>query len=965
MGMLPPLVLELRAKAGEFYAEMGAAKKEVASMGGAAEGGATRVQKAGKVGKAAFLGIAAGAAIVGVESLKSAIAYQKSTTLLQTAGGETAANMKMVSAGILQVSNDTGISAENMSEGMYIVEKSGNRGAAGLTVLRAAAEGATAEGVGVNTMATALTSVMASFNIPATDAAKAMSALDRGAGLAKTTMQDFASSLSSVTPAANAAHMKLPGVLANIATLTQHGTSAAEATQELAHTIMKLSGTPTAPMQNAMNGLGISSQQLRDAMAGPQGLTGAIGIVQDAIRSHLGPAGAVVVNTFKQSAQASANMKVELSHMSGELLANSQALANGTMNLSTYTKTSNAMPLQQKQMALGFAATAKQAAGFNTLLTKGNQVTRTAAGALKDVMGDSVSFKTALMLTGVATDKSSSSLAYNTKAMKDIQDQYNKGGAHIATYAETQGTLSVQLAKAKAAVENLGIKIGTALIPVVSKMLGWITKGTGWLMDHKAVLIGLGVVIGGALVVAFLAWAVAAATAAAATVAATWPVLAIIAAIALLVAGIIYVWNHWKQIWTWIKDLAAKVWGWLGDMAKKLWSGLVDAFKHVLSFFASIGSWIWEKLVTLADTITGFGGKVIGWIAKGIDDGAAAIATWFKNLGTWIWGKITGLLSTITGFGSKVIGWIGDGIVSGADAIGTWFRNLGTWIWQKISGLASAIAGFGGKVIGWIFDGIKTGFKAILWWYEHLAIWIWDGIKGLAGLITTYGGKLIGWIKDGIVNGATAIWTWFKGLPAFLWSKISSAYEAYTDWGVAIINKIKAGIANTAHAIWDWIKGLPALIWAQIVDVWNGFVDWGSKIIDNIVTGITNAAYKIGDAVKAAASDLNPFADQNHTLTSPGAPTGTVYYPGNALGGDIPKGWSWVGEDGPELVHSTGARQTVFSNPSTPGGKSLPGVGGGSTTHHNTTTQHISVTAVTNASPAYIAGAIGWKLRQM
>ncbi len=749
---LPPLVLELRAHGAQMFSELGKAKKEIATLNKEGEGGATMAQKAGAVGSAAYKGLALGAIGVAAVSIKSAMAFQQSTNLIHTAAGESAGNMQMVSDGILQVSTKTGESASQVSEGMYIVEKAGHRGADGLTVLKAAAQGASNEGADVGVMANALTSVMQSFNIPAKDAAKAMSAIDRGAGLAKTTMQGFASSLSTVMPAANGAHMGLVGVLANIATLTQHGTSADEATQELRHTILKLNGTPTVPMQNAMNMLGIKSQDLRNAMAGPQGLTGAIEIIQNSIRSHLGPAGAVVIDTFKKSGQATANLKTELSHMSGDLLANSKALLDGSMPLATYTKTSNSMSLQQKQMALGFAATAKQATGFNTLLTKGNQVTRNAAGALKDVVGDSTSLQTALMLTGSATDKSSSSLAYNTAAMKNIQAQYNKGGVDIATWGESTKTASSHAKRLGAGIAALGIQIGKALLPAVTvvveklqSMVQWLTSNWSWV--SKIILVILGLVTAFKVISAVVKGYIAVQELLNAAMDAN-PIGLIIAAIVALVAGFVYLWNHsaafrnfWIGLWDGIKKVFKGAWdiimdvfnAVIGFMKKwgltilaviapfiglpiliiKHWSQIKDWFVHLWDDVTSALKTAWRYIVNFLSGIWTGIKAVFDLAIQGIKNSLSNAWTAVANVAKAAWGLIKQNIVTPI---SDAWNWITKTI----GGIGSWFGSVFSGAVQDIKDAWSGIGSF----FGGIWDDITSGFKGAM-------NFLIDGLNGL------------------------------------------------------------------------------------------------------------------------------------------------------------------------------------------------------------------------------------------
>ena len=138
-------------------------------------------------------------------SADAAEGFQKQMNLLVTAGGESTKNLHGVEEGIKDIAVQTGISTSQLAEGMYTMEKAQMRGADGLKVLKAAAQGATDEQVDLGVMTNALTSIMRSYNIPTDKASSVTNQLVAASGEAKTSMQDFAGSLSTVLPVASAA----------------------------------------------------------------------------------------------------------------------------------------------------------------------------------------------------------------------------------------------------------------------------------------------------------------------------------------------------------------------------------------------------------------------------------------------------------------------------------------------------------------------------------------------------------------------------------------------------------------------------------------------------------------------------------------------------------------------------------------------------------------------------------------
>jgi len=114
---------------------------------------------------------------VGIASMKMAGDFQAQTMVLHTAAGETLDGLKTVRSGILDIAKDTGSDWHNLTEGMYQVEKAGIRGADGLKVLRAAAQGAREENASLESVTNSMTSVMASYHLKAKDSVQVMNAM--------------------------------------------------------------------------------------------------------------------------------------------------------------------------------------------------------------------------------------------------------------------------------------------------------------------------------------------------------------------------------------------------------------------------------------------------------------------------------------------------------------------------------------------------------------------------------------------------------------------------------------------------------------------------------------------------------------------------------------------------------------------------------------------------------------------
>lgn len=963
--LLPPLLLELRGNATQLLASLAGVQGEVAKTAASTDMAAgsmeARLATMGGIGKAALLGVVGAATVVGVASVKMASDFQSQMTLLVTAAGESQANMSTVSNGILDMAGATGTSISQLSEGMYTVEKAGIRGADGLTVLKAAAEGAKAENVDLGTATNALTSVMMSYHLKASDAVSVQNELIAGSGMAKTTMENYAGSLSTVIPVASAAGVGFDQVAGAIATLTQHGTSADEATQELSNTIRGLQA-PNQVAQKAMQQLGLSVNDVSQGLADPNvGLTGTISKITDAIGSHLGPAGLVVVDTFKKSQSASADLQTMLSKMPDSLKNNSEAYLNGSMSLSAYQKSVKAMGGENAATGLQFLSLAKTTQGFNDLVKSGQPEAQTFAAQLKAVMGGATGMNTALMLGG-------ENMAYFKQATEDVSKAGGKAGSDISTWAQTQQTLAVQVDKAKESIAAMGVKIGTALIPFVSKALSGATDLFSYLGNHQGTLVALGSVIGvvagtfiglyvaqKAMAAAQTAVTIAQGVGKAATMAYTgvqWllnaamdanPIGLIVLAIAALVAGIIWVATQttfFQDVWTGAMQVIQDVVGAVIDWVSTNWPLLLDIVLGPMGF---IIGWIiqnWGGIVDFFTTVVNNIGQAFsllwtGWMKPIIDFivGGINVLYWIF---AWLWH--IAVEPMINGIG-QLFGWLWtNAIMPVVNFIVAYIQVLAAgfvWLWQTI--VVPALAAIG-DAWNWLWQNV----------IQPVINFITDAIIGLQIVIGVVVAAIVGFfgmLGDGInavvngvvipvINALGAAFNW-------VWSNIISPV---VDW-------INSAIRTVGDVVGSVFGGVASIIQGAF----NGVASTVKNIFNDIIYSINSVIGQINN-VGSAVSAFSGGAVNIHVGTLPSLD----------VGGTIP------GPKGAPVLMIGHGGEDVLNDDMLSGRKALPPKTAAAFANSQPTQsrgggaqQNITVNVTSPMSGAQIASTVGWQLRMM
>lgn len=457
-----------------FLKVAGAADKAAAATARAQKSAQTFTGAAARTGAVLSKKLTLPLLAVAAVSVDQAAKFQKSMTLIQTAGGETAAKTAEISKGIKKLAVETGTSLDALSEGIYTVAKAGAQkwtATEQLLVLKAAAQGAKAEQVDLGVATDALSTVMLDYHLKASQAVETENQLIKASGLAKTNFSLFSTSLSNVTPIAAALGISFDQVGGAIATMTQHGVSAQQATENLRNLLFNLSGQNNVAAA-AMQQLGINTVALQQSLSKPGGLVNALKTVDKALAEHT-KNGMVTVDITKAATLAQKSLRQEMGTFGAPLRAQSQGLLRGTVSIKDYTKYAKDLGGQAGAGALQFLALYKSALGFNNQLRNGKGVVSTTTDQYRKLLGGFTAASVAMQIAGKYA-------ADNARNVREIGKAAHETTGDVLGWDKTQETLSVKMAKAKAALQVLSVEIGSALIPAVSKIVGWISRAVHW-----------------------------------------------------------------------------------------------------------------------------------------------------------------------------------------------------------------------------------------------------------------------------------------------------------------------------------------------------------------------------------------------------------------------------------------------------------------------------------------------------
>jgi TP901 family phage tail tape measure protein len=813
---------------------------------------------------------AAGIAGLDIASMKMATDFQTATTRLVTSAGETDNNLAQVRQGLLAMAGQVGDSAVELAKGMYLVESAGYHGADGLTVLKAAAQGAKDEGADLTTVANGVTDALVDYHLKASDAATVTSQLVTAVSFGKTNFQDFSASLSNVLPLASAVHLSLADVSGVLAEMTAHGMSAQRASMNEANAIRAMIA-PTAKQTTEMEKLGISTQQLNQWMS-QDGLSGTLEHLYEAADKGAASLGQTVPEALKSLTGNATALNVALM-TTGENFSSTQAAIRGIGRASA-DASGNVKGFSEIQATFGQTMDRVKAAGESLAIKLGTallpMLTKAASG-----------------VASFLTD-ASANLGNFASGVKNMVGSVNLSPV-IGMFKQVADIISgkvIPIIKDAARVFGpvLGVAFGTAVVAVkgLLTVLNLVLTPLKGLFDfmaaHSTVFTALAVGIGAA-VLAAKAWAVIAGIATIATdlwtlaqtaldiVMDANPIVLIILAIIALVAAFIYLWNNsaafrkfWEGLWNGIKKAAEAVGHWFAGPFANFFKTAFNDVKHVVTsvvdWFKNLPGNIGKALSSLGSTLAKTAKDAWKNFTEGIKTGVKDTLNFLKNLPKEI-GFAIGFVAGVI-YKKAVEAWdnFTQGITDAFKDTVQWFRNLPNNIRNMLVSAASWLVSTGQNLIHGLENGITNAYNAVVNFFRNLPSNIGKFLTSAGNWLVTTGSNIISGLVSGITTAFNDVVTWFKNLPTNIAKFVASAGSWLINTGQNLISGFGRGVVAEWDGFVNWIKNVPNYILNALGDAGKWLLNVGEDIVRGLWNGIKNMMSWLWNQISSFASGI-------------------------------------------------------------------------------------------------------------
>ena len=228
-----------------------------------------KVQKAGEKVKNAGSGmtktVTAPILAAGAASAKMAMDFEDSMAKVSTIADATEVPMDEMQKAILNLSNQTGISSEEIAQNIYDSISAGQKTGDAVNFVSNSTKLAKAGFADAGAALDVLTTIMNAYGLKASEVTNVSDMLIQTQNLGKTTVADLASSMGKVLPTANAYGVSLDELCAGYAIMTANGVATAESTTYMNGMLNELGKSGTNVSKTLKEKTGKTFKELMDS----------------------------------------------------------------------------------------------------------------------------------------------------------------------------------------------------------------------------------------------------------------------------------------------------------------------------------------------------------------------------------------------------------------------------------------------------------------------------------------------------------------------------------------------------------------------------------------------------------------------------------------------------------------------------------------------------------------------------
>ncbi|EOO65842.1 phage tail tape measure protein, TP901 family, core region [Bacillus cereus VD196] len=349
------------------------------------------------------------------------------------------------------------------------------------------------------------------------------------------------------------------------------------------------------------------------------------------------------------------------------------------------------------------------------------------------------------------------------------------------------------------------------------------------------------------------------------------PVIATIAAVSLVITGIIMLIKNWGAITDWLSEKWSEFKDWFGE----LWDSIVQTCEDAWSSTVDYFSGAWSDFLNMANEFFEPIGQFFADLWTGISDTASEIWTGITDYFSESWSSFIELADSILSPLGEFFSGLWTGIVETATSIWDQLKTAWQETWDTILTVLDPIISAVSTVLeaGWLLiqAGAQIAWAAISQYIIQPIQEAYDWISAQIGELVTWlstqwelikAAAQVAWglFKQYITQPVQEAWDWVKEQIGALVSWLNSQWETVKSYTSAAWNLVKQYVIQPVQELWhatkeklndlaNWILGNWAKIQSYTLTAWNLVYKY---IIDPVISAYNSAKEKFNDMYNTA-----------------------------------------------------------------------------------------------------------------
>ncbi|MCS6110708.1 phage tail tape measure protein [Clostridium botulinum] len=671
---------------------------------------------------------------LGVASSTASTVFEDSMAKVFTIADETEVSYDNMKKAIMDLSSQTGISANDIADNVYNAISAGQKTGEAVNFVSNATKLAKAGFAESSDTLNILTTALNAYKLESSEATDISNKLIVAQNEGKTTVAELSSSMGAVIPIAKGANINMSELATSYAVMTKNGIATAESGTMLKAMFGELtkSGSLTDKALRELSGKGFS-----DLKAEGKGTTEILGMIDQyaqangkSIKDMFGSveAGTASITLLSQDGKEFNDILGKMNDSAGATDKAFERMSNTTGN--TFKKSMNDMKISAIQMGDVLAP-----------------ITTSIANGLKNI-----------------TSWLSSLSEGQLKVIASIGGIIIGSTALLMVISKVSAGLSI-LAKGFTFLK--GLNITTKL-----------TSTTGLISKLKTIVMGLFTVLKAHPVIALITVVISAVVLLYNKC--EWFRNGVNNALEYLKNLILNIPNALSGVVEWFKSLPEKAVQLLDNIKQFFingWNSIVEFFTtSIPNFFSNLAQWFAELPNRLAELLGNIIGNIMRWgvdtynylstnIPKWIND----IGTWFSELPNKIWIWLVGAFNKIGEWGTNVLNYLTTNVPIWINNVGQWFSELPSKIWIWLVDCVTKVTTWGSNMLNEAKAGMTNVCNGIV-----------DTFKNLPSKMMEIGKNIVLGIKNGIKNAWDSMTGWIGGLCDSFTKGVKDKFEIHS-----------------------------------------------------------------------------------------------------------------------------------------------------------------------------------------